>query len=169
VVSQDFFCRLRAATLVRYARRVSIAQSILVTTDFSQASELALEAAPVLARQNDARVTLVHVAPTMSLAPGELEQSTSYQRELEDAIHQHLDRLCETYLAGLPDVKTALLRGRNSADAICEFAAENDVDLILLATHGRSGIQRFLLGSVAEQVVRHAPCPVLVMRSKARD
>lgn len=54
------------------------------------------------------------------------------------------------------------------ADAIIQFAQERDVDLIVMGTHGRSGLQHVLLGSVAEKVVRHAPCPVLTVRYKRR-
>jgi nucleotide-binding universal stress UspA family protein len=144
-------------------------QHILVTTDFSKASELALRAAPLLARQNEARVTLVHALAVHSLGPGELEQPVEREKALEVAVHEHLDRLRETLLGDLEGVKIALLRGRHPADAICEFAEAQDVDLILVATHGRSGVARLLLGSVAERIVRHAPCPVLMMRAKAKD
>ncbi len=65
------------------------------------------------------------------------------------------------------DVKTAVVRSANAADAICELASDQNVDLIILGTTGLTGVARFLIGSVAERVVRHAPCPVLVMRKKA--
>jgi universal stress protein A len=56
----------------------------------------------------------------------------------------------------------------NPADAIVRMAEELDVDLIVMATHGRTGVPHIVLGSVAEKVVRHAPCPVLTIRQKAR-
>ncbi|MBW2463167.1 MAG: universal stress protein [Deltaproteobacteria bacterium] len=61
-------------------------------------------------------------------------------------------------------VKTAVIRSNNPADTICEFATDQGVDLILMGTTGRAGLARFLIGSVAERVVRHAPCPVMVLR-----
>jgi nucleotide-binding universal stress UspA family protein len=147
---------------------MAFTQHILVPTDFSQASELAVHAAAIVARQNGARVTLLHVLGLPMLYDEDLEQARPEARELEAAVHDHLDRVVEKLLGDLPDVKTALLRDRSPAEAICQWALEQDVDLIVVATHGRTGLTHFLIGSVAERVVRHAPCPVLTMRSRAR-
>jgi nucleotide-binding universal stress UspA family protein len=147
---------------------MELSQKILVATDFSRASELALEAAPMLALQNDAQVTLVHVLAVDPLDDGAIEQSTVEKQELEAAVHAHLDALREQYLSDVRDVKTVIVRSRSTAEAICELAEKQDADLILIATHGRTGLAHFLIGSVTERVVRHAPCPVLVMRSKSK-
>ena len=148
-------------------RTVQPTQNIHVATDFSQASELAVRAAPLLAQQNDARVTLVHVLDVQPLDEGAVQQGGASQQELEAAVHQHLDRLRTDMMGDTKDVKTVMLRGRNAADSLCQFAEDDDADLIVIATHGRAGLSRFLIGSVAEKVVRHAPCPVLVLRSKS--
>lgn len=146
-----------------------VTQNILVPTDFSRSSELALEAARVLAQQNEARVTLVHVLAIEPLAVGQVQQDMERNRELEAAVHEHLDAIREDRFAELPDVKTVLVRASHTAMALCELAEEQGVDMIVMATHGRTGLARLLIGSVAEAVVRHAPCPVLLLRSKARE
>ena len=148
---------------------MGVTQNILVPTDFSKSSELALGAARMLAEQNDARVTLVHVLAIEPLAVGQVQQDMERNRELEAAVHGHLDAVREEHFGGLADVKTVLVRAGHTAIAICELAEEQGVDMIVMATHGRTGLARLLIGSVAEAVIRHAPCPVLLLRSKARE
>ncbi len=146
--------------------------SILVPTDFSKASELALEAAARLARQNAAKVTVVHVHdPSWSAwrpigYPTEVQADPPIEPELEQRIHERLRGLCQQHFDGLA-CKTALVLATNAAQGITDYAHKEDVDLIVISTHGRSGLAGLLIGSVAEKVVRHAPCPVLTLRSKA--
>lgn len=137
---------------------------ILVATDFSEPAELAVNAVPQIEGGEGTRVTIAHVVATPTLSSGAVEQDAAALQELEVAIHEHLDRMREVLLPKIADVKTAILRSNNAADAICEFAVDSDVDLILLGTTGRTGVARFLIGSVAERVVRHAPCTVMVVR-----
>ncbi len=150
-------------------------RSILVPTDFSKASELALHAAAQLARQNGARVTLVHVHDPSWAAwrpiayPTEVQpEAPPSEPELEQRIHEKLRELCERVFEGVP-CKTAVVLCANAAQGITDYAEKEDVDLIVISTHGRSGLAGLLIGSVAERVVRHAPCPVLTLRSKAKD
>ena len=143
---------------------------ILVPTDFSPASEPGLDAAATLARQFGARVSLVHAHdPTMLVAPAGLSQPPRNRLEnlahLEEDIKKALDVLGGERFAGV-EVQTALLREASASYAICVYAEENDVDLVVLASHGHAGLSRILIGSVAEKVVRHSPCPVLVIRGK---
>ncbi|MCZ7684405.1 MAG: universal stress protein [Sandaracinaceae bacterium] len=70
-----------------------------------------------------------------------------------------------TRFAGVAKTKTALIVSTNAAEGICNYAAKENVDLIVLSTHGRTGLAHLLIGSVAEKVVRHAPCPVLTVRA----
>jgi len=144
-------------------------QNIVVATDFSEAAELAARTAPLIEGGEGTRVTLVNVVNTPQLDPeaGRVTQESMTNQELEAAVHRHLDEIRSSFLSDIPDVKTAVLRSGNAADAICEFAVESGADLIILGTTGRSGVARFLIGSVAERVVRHAPCPVMVLRPKA--
>lgn len=150
-----------------------LTQNILVATDFSKASELALDAARVLALQNDSKVTLVHVfdaRPPFSVPlNSELADEADYEREMRSRIHAELKRLREEKLGDVPEAKVALVVSTNAAEGICHYAKKEDVDMIVLSTHGRTGLQHLLIGSVAEKVVRHAECPVLTLRSKARD
>lgn len=152
---------------------MKLTQNILVPTDFSTASMLAVDAAKILAQQNEAKVTLVHVldpTPVTFGAPG-LGSLTEpeIEPEVESRIHAELSRLREEKLAGVASVKTALVLSKNAADGIVHYAEKEGADMIVMATHGRSGLAHFLIGSVAENVVRHAECPVLTLRSKLSE
>ena len=150
---------------------LSLTQNLLVSTDFSPASLLAVEAAATLARAFRAKVTLAHVFDPTPLAPmassqlneaEQLEVEQGYERRL----HTELELLRDQKLSGIDDVKVALILGKSPADSLCHYAEREDIDLIVIATHGRTGIARMLIGSVAERVVRHAHCPVLTLRSR---
>jgi len=151
------------------ANEERLTQNILVATDFSAASELAIEAAALLARQNSAKVTLVHVVEASPWAPVE-EDSESGRLKVEEPtrqkIHTELNELAASKLEGVPKQKTALVVSKNAADGICHYAEKENVDLIVISTHGRAGLSHLLIGSVAEKVVRHAPCPVLTLRNR---
>jgi|KBSSwiStaDraftv2_1062776.scaffolds.fasta_scaffold48265_1 nucleotide-binding universal stress UspA family protein len=115
---------------------------ILVPTDFGPASDAALAQARQLAAALGASLHLVHV--------------------LEDA--QRADALAASLEAALGH-ETAVLNGP-TAPTIVEYATDRAFDLIVMGTHGRTGVAHLLLGSVAEQVVRTAPCPVLTVRER---
>lgn len=158
----------------RYPCGMKLTQNILVATDFSNASELALDAARILALQNEAKVTLVHVfdaRPPLGFPLGREtgEEEPDHDKELRDRIHAELRRLREDKLGDVPEAKVAVVMSRSAAEGICHYAQKENVDMIVLSTHGRTGLSHLLIGSVAERVVRHAPCPVLTLRSKARD
>jgi len=148
----------------------TFSQHILVSTDLSPASLLAIDAAATLARAFGARVTLAHVFDPFPLTPTATSQlTTSEQLEVAQNYERHLqgelERVRDTRLAGI-DAAVTLLRGRSAAEELCRHAETAGVDLIVIATHGRTGLARMLIGSVAERVVRHASCPVLTLRSK---
>ena len=109
----------------------------------------------------------MHVLAVDQLGPGDLEQPHARDRELEAAVHGHLDRIRAEVFSEVDDVKTVVVRSPSAPEAICELAGEGDADLVVVGTHGRTGLARFLIGSVSERVVRHAPCPVLAIRAKA--
>ena len=144
-------------------------EKILVATDFSNASKLALKGARVLAQGGSPHIILAHVLSVDALADGEVQAASDFQNALEVDAHHRLDELRETELADLANVTTALVRDRSVPDAICRLAEDEDVDVIVISTHGRTGLAHLLIGSVAERVVRHAPCPVFTLRSKAKD
>lgn len=148
---------------------MKLTQNILVATDFSIAANLAVEAAAVMARQNDAKVTIVHVFEATPFAPLVEDPDTGktmVEPVARDKIHRQLREIRDTKMDGVRSVKTALVVSANAAEGIIHYAEREDCDLIVLSTHGRSGLTQLLIGSVAEKVVRHAPCPVLTLRSK---
>jgi nucleotide-binding universal stress UspA family protein len=135
---------------------------ILVPLDGSPLSERALPPALALARQPDTDVILARVPATA----GSQEPPTG--RSLEVArreIRHYLDDLRQ---AQSPDVKlTTLMPEGDIASAIVDTAAAEQIDLIVMSTHGHSSLTRWVLGSVTERVLRNAPCPVLAVRAPA--
>jgi nucleotide-binding universal stress UspA family protein len=135
---------------------------ILHATDFSERSRYALQLAAALARDHGARLLVLHVGDVPVPAYGEgllVMDPAAYALELRE----QMDRLSvplppdrvERRVGLGPDIPTEILR----------VAEETPCDLIVLGTHGRTGLRRALMGSVAEQVVRRAPCPVLTVKT----
>lgn len=150
------------------------ATHILVPTDFSQASELAVEAAAALARQIGAKLTLVHVHDPEALRPPATigwsdERQETVEKEIERAVDQSFADLKKERLARVEIADTVILHDSSPAHAICAYAETIGADLVVIATHGRTGLKHLLIGSVAERVVRHSSVPVLTLRSSARD
>jgi len=136
-------------------------QSILVPVDFSPSSLGALQYALALARRHEARLTLLHVIEP--LHPDMLMDFTEAQRSRRAAAHQHLNKLWENTRKAWPRTGRELREG-HPVDVITALAKRTRADLVVMGTHGRAGLKRALIGSVAERVVRHARCPVLVVR-----
>ncbi|HEY8432441.1 MAG TPA: universal stress protein [Sandaracinaceae bacterium] len=145
-----------------------ITQNILVPTDFSKAAEHGIRKAAQIARATGAKVTVCHVLDPSPMAPYATRGSTSAQlqmeQDVEQAVHRALSDVVREHFADVPKAKTALIVSTNAAEGITHYAEKEDVDLIVLSTHGRTGLAHLLIGSVAEKVVRHAPCPVLTVR-----
>jgi nucleotide-binding universal stress UspA family protein len=135
-------------------------ETILHATDFSQASESACKLASALARDYDSRLVVLHVSTAPLIAYGEGVVPPNPDVLAEIAAKQ-LEQL------PLPDTSVPterrVVEGDPSA-VILDVAREINADLIVLGTHGRKGISRLFVGSVAEQVVRKAECPVLTVR-----
>lgn len=140
-------------------------QRIVVTTDFSDAARQTLPLAAELANQFGATLSLVHVFP-LSL-PGELGHIgiVFEQKRLAAEARLRLERFRQDELPANLPVESVLLEG-GPADRIVTFAKDSEADLIIVATSGHTGLKHFLLGSTAERIVRHAPCPVLVVRAQ---
>ena len=139
---------------------------ILVPVDFSETTRLSIDYALEICAKFSARLSLLHVQKP-PIVPG-TELGFNYAEYLEHLSHTAADRLKEL-AAALPascGAQTQVLEGI-PWDLIVQYAAEHQVDLIVMPTHGRSGLKHLLLGSVAERVVRHAHCPVLVVRDGA--
>ena len=138
-------------------------KTILFPTDFSHASDAALAHAETLARQAGARLLVVHVEePPLAYGGGELYYG------LPEPSSEHIQAMLEKVRPADPAVPYAhrLLLG-DPAGEIVRLAGEEHAELIVLGTHGRTGLSRLLMGSVAEAIVRRAPCPVLVYRETA--
>jgi nucleotide-binding universal stress UspA family protein len=136
---------------------------ILVPTDFSQASEKAEEAAVALARAFGARLSLLHVwsLPNMDytdVLSWPVDAMEAAAREGLAAAHARASQLYAN--------TEAILRAGRPWKCILDEVRERNVDLIVMATHGRQGFPRVLLGSVAEKIVRLSPVPVLTLRDE---
>jgi universal stress protein A len=139
---------------------------LLVAVDFSQLTPRTIEYAVRLARGQGARVDLLHImlhslpahaqanAPTEVLSKIRQGEEVSALREIEGLMATHVPEACRGRI---------LLRRGPPAETICE-AAKDGYEMVVVSTHGRTGLSQILLGSVAERVVRHAPIPVLVVR-----
>jgi nucleotide-binding universal stress UspA family protein len=140
---------------------------ILVPTDFSEPSDAALDYAKGLAARFGASLHLLHVVddPYRSVMSAEVfvPEVEGYRDDLvADAITRLKDRLRSSDIEHLRATADAVIG--TAAWSIVEYAAAHEIDLIVMGTHGRSGVSHLLMGSVAEKVVRTAPCPVLTLR-----
>ncbi len=142
-------------------------KTILVPIDFSDTADHALDVARSLARDHQAKLVLMSSPPSQPTPP----MSEVYIPELGDPRLIEECRLRLTQLAksitDLP-VEQRLIMGA-PGPSILETAKDVDADMIVMGTHGRSGLMRVLLGSVAEYVLRHAPCPVLSIKPQAAE
>jgi len=147
-------------------------KKILVPTDFSDFSKPAVEYACALAARFESELHLVHVIddpvvhvhdPTM-ISMGALYDK---QEERHEIARTELQKLTDGWENGIE----ALCETRQGATfvEIVRYAKDNDIDLIVIGTHGRGGLMHVLIGSVAERVVRKAPCPVLTVRPEGHQ
>lgn len=144
---------------------------ILVATDFSEPSGVALAYGRDLARTYNARLHVLHVVEDVMLryTPEVGVIGTDLQKDLDALARRQLDALVRDDDRRELGAVAVIRRGINSADAIVAYAKENPIDLIVTGTHGRGTVQHLLMGSVAERVVRIAPCPVLTVHAHERD
>ena len=137
-------------------------KTILFATDFSPASTVAFNVAAALARDYRARVIAVHVIEPVRVGFSEYGSYIGPEEE-----KGHAMEMLSAIVAPSPRVmlERRLLEG-DPAEMIAEAAADANADLIVMGTHGRTGLTRLVMGSVAEEVLRHAPCPVLTIRGQ---
>jgi len=142
-------------------------KNVLVATDFSEPSTVALEYGREIARTYDATLHVIHVTEDLRwrfAADATPAFPAGAQEDLEAAARTRLDAILNdedrTQLRARAVVNTAV----NTPEAIVAYSTAEAIDVIVMGTHGRSGFAHVLLGSVAERVVRLAPCPVLTVR-----
>ena len=136
-----------------------VLKRVLVATDFSPPSEAALTYGRALARTFEASLVLLHVAENPFLRPSTADPAT-----LREAHQRWLDQRLTVADRGELQARAVVEVSDSPADAIVEYARAAAIDLIVMGTHGRSAMSQILVGSVAERVVRSAPCPVLTVR-----
>jgi nucleotide-binding universal stress UspA family protein len=145
-------------------------RKILVPLDFSVCSKKALQYAVPLAKQFGASLALLHVVQEGYPVGGEFATMdyTRCGKELCDLTEKQLAVLAREELS--PGVPAAtLVRRGNPVQQIVDVARDLEIDLIILSTHGRTGLKHVFLGSTTENVVRGAPCPVLVVREEEHE
>ena len=139
---------------------------VLVPIDFSDYSKSALKYAVNFAKSFNAEIILIYVVEPVIYPPdfsmGQIAMP-SINTEWDDRAKDELQKLAKSEIIGAVKVKTIIKTGKPFVEII-ETAKEENVDLIIIATHGRSGVEHILFGSTAEKVVRKAPCPVLTLR-----
>lgn len=144
-------------------------KKILAPLDFSKSSVKALQYASALAVQFQATLILVHVVEFSFVGS---EFGAVELAQIESDMRENGRKQMETLAGKLVDpgleIKTIIASGRPSIEII-ETARDEAIDLIVIATHGHSSLAHVILGSTVERVVRHAPCPVLVVRDEERE
>jgi nucleotide-binding universal stress UspA family protein len=138
-------------------------KTILFPTDFSTASDAALVHAEALAKSTGARLLIVHVEePPLAYGGGELYYG------LPEPDSERIQKMLDDVRPKDPAVPFAhRLTMGDPAGEIVRLATDEQAEMIVLGTHGRTGMTRLLMGSVAESIVRRAPCPVLIYREAA--
>lgn len=141
-------------------------KSILFPTDFSDGASQALKYAVDMANRYGAKLHIIHVIYDIAKASGWYVPHISVDqmyKEIEEGAKKELERFGVEELSGVKNIERSVIMGVPHEE-IVNYANKNKIDLIVIATHGRKGIDRILFGSTAAQVVRFAPCPVLTVR-----
>jgi len=146
---------------------------ILVPTDFSNFSAPALQYGLAIAARFGAEVHLLHVVPDPAMLVPEaaafsVESMQAQTEQLQQEAMKALEKLPEDeWSDGKPIVREVRIGA--AFMEIIEYAREKDIDLIVIGTHGRSGLMHVLMGSVAERIVRKSPCPVLTVKPEGHQ
>jgi nucleotide-binding universal stress UspA family protein len=146
-------------------------KTILFPTDFSETSQEAARYAISFAREFKAKVFVLHVVNEKIFTESSMPRVVSVEemeREMTEEARKRLKTLVPAEEAEGLDWETVIRQGEPFIEII-RFAKDQDVDLIVIGTHGRSGFEHIIFGSTAEKVVRKAPCPVLSVRPEQRE
>lgn len=144
--------------------------NILVPVDFSPFSDYATDFALFLAQNYDAKITLLHVVVMYETEVDEEDHVYQLEKLVErkekhstENLERHQKRLEEKHIK----IDSVIMRGVSAASSILEYKSKHDFDLIVMGTHGRTGIKNWIYGSVAEKVVRLAKIPVITLHNKS--
>ncbi len=146
-------------------------KTILFPTDFSQGARAAMDHAATLARDYRARLILLYVIQDISIAEWYIPSTLSVTDLVDDmqkSAEKEMEKWGAEVAATVPDVERLIVRGVPFVEII-RTAKERAADLIVIGTHGRTGIDHMLFGSTAEKVVRKASCPVLTVRIAGKE
>lgn len=146
-------------------------EKILVPTDFSENSIYALGYAKYLAKSFGARLYILHVIHELLGITNFYVPHISVEKIEGDMIkvaEDMMEKLCRENLPELNDYETAVVIGLPPQEII-RIAEEKEIDMIVMGTHGRSGLEKAIFGNTAEKVVKKAPCPVLTVRQPERE
>ncbi len=141
-------------------------KGILFPTDFSEGSSQALQYAVDLTKKYGAKLYVVHVIYDIAKATGWYVPHVSVDqmyKDIQEGAKKELEKFGVEELGEVKNIERTVLTGVPHEE-IMNFAKKNKIDLIIMGTHGRKGIDRILFGSTAAQIVRFAPCPVLTVR-----
>ncbi len=142
-------------------------ERILFPTDFSEGSTNALHYAVDFTKHYNAKLYILHIIYDITKAT-ELHiphiSADQLYKELNEWALKEIDTYCIEEIRGLPDVEKKVVKGI-PYEEIIKFANEEKIDIVVMGTHGRVGLERFFFGSTAEKVVRRAPCPVMTVRA----
>ena len=146
---------------------------VLVATDFSETSGVALKYGRDLARTFGATLHVVHavdlLAARIPMSQGHGYDLDKLQHEVEDSARTALAELVTDDDRKSLHAQQAVVAALSASDAILDYARDKMVDIIVIGTHGRHGLSRLVMGSVAERIVRSAPCPVLTVRATEHE
>jgi len=147
-------------------------KKIVVPVDFSEFSDKAAEYAMFMAEKFCADITLLHAVILFEEDIDEKEQLQAYKKIIQKKEKERTKQLeshCKTAKSRGLRVKSALIRGVSTADSILDYISDNDFDLVVMGTHGRTGLKRWMLGSVSERIVGFSPIPVLTIHKDFKE
>jgi len=147
-------------------------ERILCPVDFSEPAKVALDAAAMMAKRFDADLLVVHVVPPVPIAsvhaPSPAFDVAAYYRELVNSAEDRVKRMVDTALPDDLEPRRVVVQG-DPAEEVVRIAESEGVDLIVMSTHGESGLERMVFGSVAQKTIQLATQPVLAVPIKDRD
>ncbi len=141
---------------------------ILFATDFSESSDYAFQYAHSMAKEGNAHLVIVHVINEPVDLRGFYVPHISFDKleeEIEEGAQKMMEKFCRTHIRDYDDYETFILPGI-PYDEVIKKAVEVSADVIVMGTHGRTGLDHVLFGSTAEKIVRKSPIPVLTVRMK---